>query len=136
MSVAKLKDLRSDLEKVNQEIFSLFSKREKIVSLIQNLKRTTWDPKREHELFLIFSNEKKSFSDALIFSLLIEKQARHSGDGYPKWSDGIHLIDGIQKSSDMINPILLKFQSPAEYEKLKLKKEYLEQIEKGSSNDI
>lgn len=102
-----LHKLRSDLEKINQDLFKIIIRRREIVENIQSLKSKEgefpfYDEKREKELFSSMKSdlEKLTPKELLAFSLLIESHAQIGDeDNYPSWFKG-----DITKST---NPNLL-----------------------------
>jgi len=126
MNKSQLFNLRNNLGNINDEIFSLYTKRQDVINQIQALKNNlalkAWDPKRELELF-----SKIDFSDDLTlaasYSFLLEAQSSSVAD-YPKWSQGKHLMQTSGSLSDFINPILLFILNRSQYKTLKLKSEY------------
>ena len=126
MDQALLINLRSELDLVSKELFSVYAKRLEVIREIQMLKKEKglgiWDPYRELELFksLEFCN---NLSMAASYSLLLETQARSFGY-YPAWSEAEHIADKTGTLLDFINPVLLFSLNESQYSKIKLHTKY------------
>lgn len=120
---------RQQISHINQQLFHLLQERKELVGKIQSLKKNSWAPERELEIFRLYKHE---FPDAnqyedFIFSLIIESQS--IAYGYPAWSQAEHLIHPANCISHQLNPILLMVKNKPEYEALNLKPLYKEKIE-------
>lgn len=91
-----LPKLRTDLEELNREFFSLLERRKKLVSEIQSLKSKAseyphYDERREKELFSKLKTEllKLSKRELLAFSLIVEEHAKGGDEkAYPSFFKG------------------------------------------------
>ncbi len=130
----QLHSYRDQLFDLTKTILNLIKEREVLVEKIQKEKELTdneaslfknFDPKREA---LIFSELKKQLSnltskELLALSLLIESQANYS-EGYPCWSDLVHLDKKAGSIAEQTNPILLATVDKNSYDALPLKNEF------------
>lgn len=91
-----LPKLRTELEDINSELFSILEKRKKVVADIQSLKPKTgefphYDESREKELFSKMKDDLSKLSprELLALSLIIEDHAK-AGDekAYPSFFKG------------------------------------------------
>ena len=122
-----LASLREHLIELNEQLFSVLTLRQALVSQIREQKNSAWSPERER---FIFSRYVKATPDYnvkqdLIYSLIIEQQA---GQGYPRWSEGEHLTHAPTQLEQQLNPLLLLERDLASFQNLKLKPEIKEQI--------
>ncbi len=128
-SLSILSQLRPELEEINDLFFTVLEKRQKLIAQIQECKqaegRDIWDPKRELILFKKYcaTYPHNSLTKDLIFSLVIEVQARQQGN-YPTWSTGEHLLSINPGIEYLLNPILLQLRDQDLFGKLELKSEY------------
>lgn len=124
----KLSILRSELEEINNSLFSCLENRSKLVYEIQKIKgefnKAVYDKSRELELFKRESEKlsKLNNKQLLIYSLLIENDANQFDGTYPAWSSMEHLESCSQKSlSELTNPMLLALFDKKSYSSLNIK---------------
>jgi chorismate mutase len=127
--MSQLKSLRSQLETVNDQFFSLLKKRKSLVHQIQSQKeiKSSYDLNRELELFKSQENTLSGFSqvELYIYSLIIEEQAHSYNESYPRWSFKEHLNTSDPKNHlDGTNPLLLALFDKKSYSLLNIKSEF------------
>lgn len=132
----ELQSLRSELLSLNNEFVNILNSREKIVKEIQNCKRelhfsSAWDPAQEFKVFSRTIQSTQKVDYLMMFSLLVESQARITTD-YPEWSKGVHLLEKTGTIYDFMNPILVYLINVEIFSKLKLNDEYKNKITKIS----
>ena len=125
----KLQSLRSQLERVNDQFFSLLKKRKSLVHQIQSEKeiKSSYDLNRELELFKSQESILSGLSqvELYIYSLIIEEQAYSYNKSYPRWSFKEHLNNSDQEYYlDGTNPLLLALFDKKSYSSLNIKSEF------------
>ena len=127
--MSQLKSLRSQLETVNDQFFSLLKKRKSLVHQIQSQKeiKSSYDLNRELELFKSQESTLSSLSqvELYIYSLIIEEQAHSYNESYPRWSCKEHLTTSVQANHlEGTNPLLLALFDKKSYSLLNIKSEF------------
>lgn len=125
---------RDHLLSLTIELAKLVDRREKLVSEIQQLKKTqgtpselssfpAWSPQREHDVFRALFEQLPELSDSTlnILSWMIENQVQlaQGEKSYPQFSRGEHLLSentsAETRPSLKINPILALYYRPQLY---------------------
>lgn len=131
---ANLLAKRDRLLSLTLEMAELIDQRSKLVSDIQELKKThvsspsqssysAWSPWREHDVFKALFAFRPQLSDSTLFilSLMIENQVQQAqGEiSYPAFSNGAHLLSAemntLGRAGLKINPILARYFRPQLY---------------------
>ena len=129
---SELAELREALAQINSEYFLTLKERRAITLRIQERKGSSgryshYDPERETEIFLLFSNELKNLTmkELLSFSIVMEDHASAMAPGsYPAWSSFSHLRSHNHELFEMINPLMLKVSRPEFFSRLALTQEF------------
>ena len=135
---AKLDILRDQLQKINEELFTIIKERRGVVERISKEKSSinkipkysNWDPAREWELFNRHLRDLGSLTaeEIFAFSLVIESQAGTISK-YPRWSKREHIeSEGSHSIMGQINPLLVALIFPEEFKKISIKKEITHHI--------
>jgi hypothetical protein len=133
-----LAPLRSELDKINTNIFNDLQIRKEIVGNICKYKAEIqsysryyfFDYERENKLFLSLVDrlETLSIEEMASFSLMIESHVNSWATkeySYPRWSKLEHLNFSKDFSIEqIINPVLLKIYFPDEFKSLKFSDEF------------